>query len=111
MKKATLEFLRQRFSAYYQEDRLSLPPTVAQREWAVVLFDPDYPEIRMHRHMGFPGKEELLAYIRNMAPAHLYYSSAYYALPHAPTCPRRDGSAPTSSSTSTLTTLPGGPTR
>jgi len=85
MKKATLEFLRQRFLAYYQDDRLSLPPTVAQREWAIVLFDPDYPEIHMHRHMGFPGKDELLAYIRNMAPAHLYYSSAYYALPHAPT--------------------------
>jgi DNA primase small subunit len=89
MKRATLEFLRQRFGAYYQEDRLSLPPTVAQREWAVVLFDPDYPEIHMHRHMGFPGKEEVLAYIRNMAPAHLYYSSAYYALPHAPTMPEK----------------------
>jgi DNA primase small subunit len=90
MKTATLEFLRQRFSEYYQSDRLSAPPSVGQREWAFVLFEPDYPEIHMRRHIGFPGKPELMAYIRSIAPAHLYYSSAYYAMPHAPTMPEKE---------------------
>jgi DNA primase small subunit len=90
MKRATLEFLRQRFFSYYQGDRLSAPPSVGQREWAVVPFDPDYPEIHMHRHIGFPGKQELLAYVRSVIPAHLYYSSAYYAVPHAPTMPEKE---------------------
>jgi DNA primase small subunit len=90
MKKATLEFLRQRFFSYYQSDQLWAPPSVGQREWAVVPFDPDYPEIHMHRHIGFPGAQELLAYIRSIAPAHLYYSSAYYAMPHAPTMPDKE---------------------
>ena len=85
MKAATLEFMKQRFSEYYRTGMLSAPPSTEQREWAFVFFDPNYPEIRMRRHIGFPGKEELLEYVRSMAPAHLYYSSAYYIMPHAPT--------------------------
>lgn len=85
MKAATLEFLKQRFSEYYQGDRLLSPPSVPQREWAFMLFDPAYPEIRMRRHLGFGTRGEVFSYIRNMAPAHAYYSSAYYANPGAPT--------------------------
>jgi DNA primase small subunit len=85
MKAATLEFLRQRFADYYRAAPLSAPPSVEQREWAFVLFDPGYPEIRMRRHIGYPHKTELFEYIRSIAPAHLYYSSAYYGMPHAPT--------------------------
>ena len=85
MKAATVGFLRQRFAEYYRTAPLSAPPSVEQREWAFVLFDPGYPEIRMRRHIGYPGKTELFEYIRSVAPAHLYYSSAYYLLPHAPT--------------------------
>jgi len=85
MKAATIEFLRQRFADYYRTAPLSAPPSVEQREWAFVLFDPGYPEIRMRRHIGYPNKAELFEYIRSVAPAHLYYSSAYYGMPHAPT--------------------------
>lgn len=85
MKAATIEFLRQRFADYYRTAPLSAPPSVEQREWAFVLFDPGYPEIRMRRHIGYPGKAELFEYARSVAPAHLYYSSAYYGMPHAPT--------------------------
>ena len=60
MKAATIEFLRQRFADYYQTAPLSAPPSVEQREWAFVLFDPGYPEIRMRRHIGYPNKAELL---------------------------------------------------
>ena len=85
MKAATVEFLRQRFADYYRTAPLNAPPSVEQREWAFVLFDPGYPEIRMRRHIGYQGTTELFEYIRSVAPAHLYYSSAYYLLPHAPT--------------------------
>jgi len=85
MKAATIEFLRQRFSEYYRTAPLIAPPSVEQREWAFVLFDPGFPGIRMRRHIGYPGKDPLFEYIRSVAPAHLYYSSAYYGLPHAPT--------------------------
>jgi hypothetical protein len=29
-------------------------------------------------------------YIQNIAPAHIYYSSAYYAIPHAPAMPEKE---------------------
>jgi len=90
MKPATLEFVKQRFSDYYRTGTLAAPPSVGQREWAFVFFDPEYPEIRMRRHIGFPGEDELIQYIRNMAPAHLYYSAAYYAMPHAPTMAEKE---------------------
>jgi DNA primase small subunit len=85
MKAATLEFLRQRFGEYYRGEHLVPPPSTGQREWGFVFFDPDYPEIRMRRHIGFPGRTELLEYLRAMAPAHAYYSVAYYAAPGAGT--------------------------
>lgn len=85
MKAATLEFLKQRFSEYYRTGMLTAPPSAGQREWAFVFFDAAYPDIRMRRHIGLPGNDALLEYVRSMAPAHLYYSSAYYTLPHAPT--------------------------
>jgi len=37
----------------------------------------------MHRHIGFTGKDDASAYIRNLVPAHVYYSSAYYERPDA----------------------------
>jgi DNA primase small subunit len=85
MKAATLEFLKQRFSSYYRGDRLLSPPSVPEREWAFVLFEPAYPEIRMRRHLGFGSREEVFSYLRSMAPAHAYYSTAYYANPGAGT--------------------------
>ena len=89
MNPATLEFVKQRFSDYYRTGTLAAPPSTGQREWAFVFFDPDYPEIRMRRHTGFAGNDDLLEYVRNMAPAHLFYSVAYYSMPHAPTMPEK----------------------
>ncbi|OPY38768.1 MAG: DNA primase small subunit PriS [Methanoregula sp. PtaU1.Bin051] len=83
MKPATLEFVRQRFAEYYGKAPLITPPSIEQREWGFVLFSPGYPEIHMRRHIGFPGKDDAIAYIRNLVPAHVYYSSAYYERPDA----------------------------
>jgi len=39
----------------------------------------------MRRHIAFPGRGEMSDYIRNLVPSHIYYSSAYYEKPDAPT--------------------------
>jgi DNA primase small subunit len=84
MKPATLEFVRQRFAEYYAKALLIVPSSIEQREWGFVLLSPGYPEIHMRRHIGFPAKDDALSYIRNLIPAHVYYSSAYYERPDAP---------------------------
>ena len=85
MKPATTEFLRQRFTEYYRKERIQAPPSVGEREFGFILFDPDSPEVRMRRHMGFGTARELGEYIRSIVPAHGFYSSAYYASPGAGT--------------------------
>ncbi|MCQ8894470.1 MAG: DNA primase small subunit PriS [Methanolinea sp.] len=90
MKAATFEFLRQRFSSYYEKALLTVPPSVPQREWAFVFFDPSSPDTRMRRHLGFETKEEVFSYIRSLVPAHVYYSTAYYARPGAPTMQEKE---------------------
>jgi DNA primase small subunit len=85
MKPATLEFVRQRFDHYYKKAVLVAPPSIEQREWGFVLLSPGFPEIHMRRHIGFAGRDELFDYVRNLVPAHAYYSSAYYEEPNAPT--------------------------
>jgi len=85
MNPATAEFLRQRFTEYYTRTVLVPPPSLLQREWGFVLFNPGGPEMRMRRHLSFSGKEEMAAYIRNLIPQHAYYSTAYYEKPDAAT--------------------------
>lgn len=84
MKSATLEFLRQRFSGYYQKEMLAPPSSLPQREWGFVTFDAT-GETRMRRHIGFGSAQEIGEYVRSITPAHIYYSSAYYETPGAPT--------------------------
>jgi DNA primase small subunit len=85
MRPATTEFLRQRFTEYYRKERIQAPPAVGEREFGFILFDPDSPEVRMRRHMGFGTAQELGEYIRSIIPAHAFYSSAYYTAPGAGT--------------------------
>jgi DNA primase small subunit len=85
MNPATTEFLRQRFTDYYRKAVLISPSSLEQREWGFVLFNPVSPDVRMRRHVGFSGRDELVQYIRNLIPRHLYYSTAYYERPDAAT--------------------------
>ncbi|MGA2162707.1 MAG: DNA primase small subunit PriS [Methanoregula sp.] len=85
MNPATTEFLRQRFTEYYRKAMLVAPPSLAQREWGFVLFNPGTAEMRMRRHIAFSDRLELVNYIKNLVPLHIYYSSAYYEKPDAPT--------------------------
>jgi DNA primase small subunit len=85
MNPATTEFIRQRFTEYYKKAVLVAPPSLEQREWGFVLFNPGSTDTRMRRHVGFSDREELVAYIQNIVPQHTYYSTAYYEKPDAGT--------------------------
>ena len=85
MNPATTEFVRQRFTEYYRKAMLVSPSSLAQREWGFVLFNSGSAEMRMRRHIAFADRVELFDYIKNLVPSHLYYSSAYYEKPDAPT--------------------------
>ncbi|MFA6226694.1 MAG: DNA primase catalytic subunit PriS [Methanoregula sp.] len=85
MNPATTAFVRQRFTEYYKKTVLVAPPALEQREWGFVLFNPDASEMRMRRHVGFLGRDELFEYLKNVAPQHTYYSTAYYERPDAGT--------------------------
>ncbi|NLA38744.1 MAG: DNA primase small subunit PriS, partial [Methanomicrobiales archaeon] len=84
MKPATLEFVKQRFMEYYRRQNLIVPSSLEQREWGFVFFD-SASDIRMRRHMAFMEPMELGAYVKSLVPAHVYYSTAYYQTPSAPT--------------------------
>ena len=85
MNPATTEFLRQRFTDYYKKTGLVAPSSLEQREWGFVLFNPHSDGMRMRRHIGFSGRDELFQYIKNLIPQHVYYSTAYYEKPDAGT--------------------------
>jgi DNA primase small subunit len=85
MNPATTEFLRQRFIEYYRKTVLVAPPSLEQREWGFVLFNPGSTDMRMRRHIGFSGRGEMESYILNLIPQHTYYSTAYYEKPDAGT--------------------------
>ncbi len=83
MRPATVEFLRQRFGSYYASAQVPAPGALPQREWGFLFFSSRDP--RMRRHVGFGTRDELLDYLRTMAPAHVFFSTAYYDDPAAPT--------------------------
>jgi len=85
MNPATTEFIRQRFTEYYRKTVLVAPPSIVQREWGFILFNPGAAETRMRRHIGFSGSGEMVSYVQNLIPQHAYYSTAYYEKPDAGT--------------------------
>ncbi|MDV0442218.1 DNA primase catalytic subunit PriS [Methanorbis furvi] len=88
MKPATYEFLRQRFSAYYNGEvqgagAVYVPDALSEREWGFIFFSNAAKPAGMRRHLSFSSPEEVHTYLKTMTPAHVYYSTAYYAHPGA----------------------------
>ena len=81
MEEASLSFMRERFREYYSREQIELPYRFGKREFAFMPFGAKL----MKRHLSFRKKEEFLEYIKKMVPAHVYYSSAFYQNPGAPT--------------------------
>ena len=78
----SLEFLKNRFQEYYKKNKnkIELPDRFGRRELAFVLFGGK----GMIRHLSFNKKKDLLNFLEERAPQHVYYSSAYYQIPDAP---------------------------
>ncbi|KAA0006138.1 MAG: DNA primase catalytic subunit PriS [Thermoplasmata archaeon] len=77
----SLEFLKKNFRKYYMENEIGLPDRFGRREFAFILFSGR----GMIRHIGFSKKKQFISFLREKTPAHVYYSSAYYQKPDAPT--------------------------
>ncbi|MDY6964770.1 MAG: DNA primase catalytic subunit PriS [Halobacteriota archaeon] len=83
MNERTKSYIRSRFREYYQNATLKMPPELDKREWGFIFFDRSYPDITMRRHKYFASEASIISYLREMAPAHTYYSSALYTYPGA----------------------------
>ena len=74
-------FLMNLFSKHYREAPLTMPERFSKREFGFMFFDRDF----VIRHQGFASRATLKNYLAEQAPAHVYYSCAYYENPGAPT--------------------------
>ena len=79
--KESLEFQKENFKEYYKNNEIELPDRFGKREFAFVLFSGR----GMIRHLAFNRKNNFIDFLLEKVPAHLYYSSAYYQIPDAPT--------------------------
>ncbi len=77
-----LEWARQQFAQYYATATIPPPYRLARREFAAFPFT---SETMMRRHATLRTTEEFLRFLRRETPRHVYYSSAYYRRPAAPT--------------------------
>lgn len=78
---ATLEWIKERFKEHYKTVKLEMPDRFARREFGFMFFDGGM----VQRHLGFASPQELKTFLTTRVPAHVYYSSAYYEKPAAPT--------------------------
>jgi DNA primase small subunit len=77
----SVQFAVAMFSKHYRQVALAMPGRFSKREFGFMFFDGH----GMKRHLGFPNRAQLKNYLVENAPAHAYYSSAYYEKPAAPT--------------------------
>ena len=79
--KESLEFLKEEFRKYYKANKLELPDRFGRREFAFIFFGGK----GMMRHLGFEKRYQFTNFLKEKAPSDIYYSSAYYQKPDAPT--------------------------
>jgi len=77
----SLQFLKDQFYSYYQSFPSYLPDRFSRREFAFIF----YGGHGMMRHIGFQRKNQVTRFLKTKAPAHAYYSTAYYKIPDAAT--------------------------
>ena len=81
-----LEWARRQFAQYYARTEVPPPHRLARREFAAFPFT---TETMMRRHATLRTPEEFFGFLRRETPRHVYYSSAYYRIPSAPTMPAK----------------------
>ncbi|HJK45278.1 MAG TPA: DNA primase catalytic subunit PriS, partial [Methanocorpusculum sp.] len=60
-----------------------IPEALTEREWGFIFFSSGSKTAGMRRHLSFSSPEDVHTYLKTMIPAHVYYSTAYYARPGA----------------------------
>ena len=79
--KESLEFLKNQFKEYYETNEIKPPDRFGRREFAFIFFGGK----GMIRHLSFDKKINFTNFLKEKIPTHMYYSSAYYQKPDAPT--------------------------
>jgi DNA primase small subunit len=74
------EWLSARWRDYYRHADVAPPDRVSRREFGFIFFGQKF----FLRHTGFRRRADLERFLRSRAPAHAYYSTAYYQDPGAP---------------------------
>ena len=77
---ASAQFVMRMFSKHYRESHLLMPERFSKREFGFMFFDRSF----VLRHIGFAKQAQLKKYLIENVPSHVYYSSAYYEKPDAP---------------------------
>src|SRR5207245_5643109 len=80
-KEATNKFLKAHLRRYYEHTKPILPDRFGRREFGFMFWTAGI----VQRHLGFSREEALRSFLTSRVPAHVYYSSAYYETPNAPT--------------------------
>jgi DNA primase small subunit len=75
------EFIISWFRKHYEESPPPPPERFGRREFGFMFFDRDF----VQRHVAFTKANDLTSFLISQVPAHVYYSSAYYEVPSAPT--------------------------
>jgi len=77
----SIPFVAETFRRYYQSrgELVQAPPEIRSREFAFLSFGGR----SMQRHTAFDDIQQLHRRLADSAPAHVYYSSAYYEAPEA----------------------------
>jgi DNA primase small subunit len=83
---ATIGWVRDRFRRHYETTDLELPPRFARREFGFMFWEPGM----MQRHQSFKSAEALRDFLTRRTPMHVYFSSAYYEKPGAPTMEEKE---------------------
>ena len=75
------QYVSEQFRRYYASGalRIEVPPAFKQREFGFLTFGGK----TMFRHIGFQDPQQLRNYLMRYAPAHTYFSAAYYEYPTA----------------------------
>jgi len=83
MERRTREYLRGRFGDYYRGVDLTPPPSADDREWGHIPWTAG--GTTMVRHQSLLSMGDLGGFLADEAPQHVYFSTAYWDDPGAPT--------------------------
>lgn len=83
----SLTWARAQFHTFYRSEVPQAPSRLNRREFAAFPFAAN---VVMRRHTALRTEEEFRGFLAHEVPRHVYYSSAYYRIPDAPTMEQKE---------------------